>query len=106
MRIRPVDRWLPVRADASCGVPRARVDATLATSRGIIERVAGKLANPDLHLVDPTDALCDADVCHAKIGGNLMYRDDNHLSIAGSRYVWSRIRPRGLRGLAEFETGK
>jgi len=106
MRIRPVDRWLPVRADASCSVPRARVDASLATPRSIIERVAGKLANPDLHLVDPTDALCDADVCHAEIGGNLMYRDDNHLSIEGSRYVWSRIRPRGLRGLAEFETGK
>jgi hypothetical protein len=59
-----------------------------------------------LHLVDPTAALCDANVCRAEIGGKLMYRDDNHLSIEGSRYVWSRIRPRGLRGLAEFETGK
>ena len=106
VRIRPVDRWLPVRPAESCSVTRASVDASLATARGIIRRVAVTLANPDLHVVDPMDALCDADVCHAEIGGNLMYRDDDHLSIEGTRYVWSRIRPRGLRGLAEFETSR
>jgi hypothetical protein len=104
MRIRPIDQWLPVRADASCSVPRAKVESTLATSRSIVARVASALANPDLHVVDPMDALCDAQTCHAQIDGKLMYRDDDHLSIEGARYVWSRVRPRGLRGLAEFET--
>jgi len=99
-----VDRLLPERSAASCSVPRASADASLATARGIIRRVAGALANADLHVVDPMDALCDAQACHAVIGGSLMYRDDDHLSIEGARYVWSRIRP-GVRGLAEFDTG-
>ena len=103
MRIRPMDRLLPVRADGSCSIARATVDTALATSRSIIARAAGSLASPDLHLVDPMEALCDADVCHAEIGGKLMYRDDDHLSADGARHVWSRIQPRGLRGLAEFE---
>jgi hypothetical protein len=29
---------------------------------------------------DPTDLLCDATMCHAVIGGLMVYRDDNHLA--------------------------
>jgi hypothetical protein len=105
LRIRPVDRFLPAPSAASCSEPRASVDAKLATSRAIILRVAEALAHPDLHLVDPLDALCDADACHAQIGGKLMYRDDNHLSSDGAIHVWSKIRPSGLRGLAETGAG-
>jgi len=54
------------------------------------------LNDPDLHVVDPMDVLCDAKECHAMIDGVLMYRDDDHLSINGSKYVWERIRPRDL----------
>jgi hypothetical protein len=106
LKIRPVDRFLPAPSEESCSVTRASVDQSLATSRAIIQRVVAALASPDLHVVDPLDALCDADACHAKIDGQLMYRDDNHLSGDGARYVWSRIRPEGLRGLAEFPYGE
>jgi hypothetical protein len=37
------------------------------------------------------------------IDGHLMYRDDNHLSVDGARYVWTRIGPQGLRGLARYQ---
>jgi len=104
VRIRPVDRLLPERNAGPCSVSRASVEASLATPRDIIRRVAAKLANADLHVVDPMDALCDAKVCHAVIGGSVMYRDDDHLSIEGANYVWSRIHPPHLRGLADIGT--
>jgi hypothetical protein len=60
-----------------------------------------EIADPDLHVVDPVDALCDARRCRAVIGGRLMYLDDNHLSPDGARYVWERIQPRNLRANAD-----
>ena len=95
--VRPVDRWRPARAAASCRNPRAIVESSQAASRELVARAAQALASPNLHVVDPMDALCDADACHAVIDGHLMYRDDNHLSIEGSRYVWSRIEPQEVR---------
>jgi hypothetical protein len=100
LRIRPVDRFLPQRSEESCSEPRARVDASLAESRSIVRRVVAEIANADLHVVDPLDALCDDKTCRVEIGGRLMYRDDNHLSSDGARYVWSKIKPTGVRGLA------
>jgi hypothetical protein len=29
-----------------------------------------------------------------------MYRDDDHLSINGAKYVWEKIRPRDVQELA------
>jgi peptidoglycan/LPS O-acetylase OafA/YrhL len=94
--IRPIDRFLPSRPPGSCTEPRAKVAAELATAQAIVHRVARGIASPHLHVVDPMDALCDDRVCHAVIAGELMYRDDNHLSIEGSRRVWASIRPRNL----------
>ena len=86
-----------------CSMPRARVEQRAATSRAIVARVAHSIRDPDLHVIDPMEALCDEQRCRAVIDGELMYRDDSHLSADGARYVWSRIRPHGLRGLAPFE---
>ena len=103
VRLRPVERWMAAPDPESCSVPRARVEASLATSRAIVSKVARDIGNPDLHVVDPVDALCDAKTCRAVIDGHLMYRDDNHLSVDGARYVWTRIGPQGLRGLARYQ---
>jgi len=65
-------------------------------------RVAAELHDSDLHVVDPMEALCDARSCHAVIDGQLMYRDDNHLTDEGARLVWSRIRPDGLPPLTRY----
>jgi hypothetical protein len=103
VRMRPVEQWMDEPDPDLCTVPRARVDSRAATSRAIVERVARKIGDPDLHVVDPMEALCDRQRCRAVIDGELMYRDDSHLSEDGAHYMWSRIRPRGLRGLAAFE---
>jgi len=104
LRFRPVERWMDAPDPERCSLPRARVESELGTARALVGRVAGAIDDPDLHVVDPMEALCDASRCRAVIEGRLMYRDDNHLSDDGARYVWSRIMPRGLRGLEQPRT--
>ena len=101
VRFRPIERWMDEPDADACTVPRAEVEAEHAQSRAIVAGVAREIADPDLHVVDPVDALCDARKCRAVIGGRLMYLDDNHLSPDGSRYVWARIQPRNLRANAD-----
>lgn len=96
---RPIERVLAKR-EATCGVPRMAVERRQASYRAAISRVVSALADPDLHVVDPMDALCDGRDCHAMIDGKSMYRDSDHLSEAGSLYVWEKIRPRALRTFA------
>jgi hypothetical protein len=98
--LRPVDEWLPAPAPGDCDMARTRVDARQAASRALVRRVARELHDPDLHVVDPVEALCDERFCHAVIDGQLMYRDDNHLTMEGARHVWSRIHPADLPALA------
>jgi len=99
LHARPFQRLLP-KPEVRCSVPRARAERRQASYRAAVSRVARALNNPRLHVVDPMDVLCDAQECHAMIGGMLMYRDDDHLSIGGSKYVWEKIRPRTLRAFA------
>jgi peptidoglycan/LPS O-acetylase OafA/YrhL len=94
--MRPVDSLLRAPARDACDVPRAAVEARQAAYRRVVARVAQTLANPALYVVDPMEALCDRSVCRAVVDGTLLYRDDHHLNEIGSRYVWSRIRPRSL----------
>ena len=93
LHARPFERLLP-EPEVKCSVPRARTERRQAGYRAAVARVVQALNDPDLHVVDPMDVLCDVKECHAMIDGVLMYRDDDHLSINGSKYVWERIRPR------------
>ena len=95
-----IERWMDDPDPDSCSVPRAEVEAAHAETRALVARVVRDIADPDLRVVDPTDALCDAQRCRAVIDGRLMYLDDNHLSPDGSKYVWARIQPRNLRANA------
>jgi peptidoglycan/LPS O-acetylase OafA/YrhL len=101
VRFRPIERWMDAPDPDACSVPRTEVEAAHAQSRALIAGVVREIADPDLRVVDPVDALCDAQRCRAVIGGRLMYIDDNHLSPDGSRYVWERIQPRDLRATAD-----
>jgi len=38
-------------------------------------------------LVDPKARLCTADACRIESGGEALFRDSNHLSVAGAVYV-------------------
>jgi peptidoglycan/LPS O-acetylase OafA/YrhL len=97
---RPIASLLP-EIFVNCSVPRSAVERDQAVYRTAITRVVHALADPDLHVVDPMDALCDARNCHAMIDGELIYRDSDHLNEAGSRYVWEKIRPHELRAFTQ-----
>jgi peptidoglycan/LPS O-acetylase OafA/YrhL len=100
LQARPYELLLPKAAVLTCSVPRVRVEQRQASYRAAIARAVRAVDDPDLHVVDPMEVLCDAAECHAMIDGVLMYRDDHHLSMAGSRHVWEAIRPRDLRVFA------
>jgi hypothetical protein len=101
VRFRPIERWMDEPDADDCSVPRSEIDAEHAQSRALVAQVVREIADPDLYVVDPVDALCDGRRCRAVIDGRLMYLDDNHLSPDGSRYVWARIQPRNLRANAD-----
>ena len=55
-------------------------------------RIAAK--TPGVVLIDPNKALCDERACAVTADGELLYFDDNHLSITGAaRVVESELRP-------------
>jgi peptidoglycan/LPS O-acetylase OafA/YrhL len=53
--------------------------------------IAKKYSN--IHIVDPKDSFCDAKSCYASKDGKILYTDDDHLNIEGSR-----VQARGLIG--------
>lgn len=76
---------------APCAVPRSLVDERQRAYRESVFRVLGR--HPEVWVVDPMLALCDSDYCHAQNAEGMLYRDDDHFSMAGSRYVVSRLAP-------------
>ena len=47
---------------------------------------------PQVHFVDPNQAICDAqNICHPVLNDILLYRDDNHLNDIGSREIGERL---------------
>ena len=53
-------------------------------------------------LLDPRAALCDAAACRIEQGGQALYFDDDHLSLAGAGALLESFAPAAelLRGLA------
>jgi peptidoglycan/LPS O-acetylase OafA/YrhL len=95
VRLRPTDRFRAPKAD--CSVRRSTVEARQRDYRDAIAPVLERLASQRLTVLDPMDVLCDADQCYGMRDGTLLYRDDDHLSIAGSIYLWTGFaRQRGF----------
>lgn len=80
---RPVPLFSRVRR--VCGVPRSQVDARNRAYRQVIFDLKKEFSG--LRVFDPFPYLCDSAACYAMQGGHLLYRDDNHLSAAGSVYL-------------------
>jgi hypothetical protein len=57
---------------------------------------------PSVAIFDPMLHFCDDQECWAIKDGDLLYRDDNHLSLAGSRYIAIKL-VEFIRGLANFQ---
>ena len=84
-------RLLPRAVRQPCGVSRAAYDARNRTFRAIVAQAARRF--PQVKVIDPIPYLCDSNLCTAEKDGHFLYRNDNHLSLYGSRYIASRIAP-------------
>jgi len=80
---------MSVMADGKCVMSRRSVDERQRRYRGIVERLAREF--PNLLVFDPIPLLCDSRWCYATRNGVLMYGNDNHLSVTGSRIVAERL---------------
>lgn len=74
-----------------CAVARRAFDHRNAAYRAMLARVGARV--PALEVFDPTSAFCDASACRVTEGASVLYSDGNHLTIAGSRRVASRLLP-------------
>lgn len=91
-------------------VPQAYLDAMfftssvdIAISRADYERRNARVlrvleelaASPSVDVVRVADAMCASD-CLVEVGGKLIYRDDDHLSIAGAKWLMPALLPRSF----------
>ena len=66
-------------------MPRATVDMQLVEVDRMLRAVVS--SEPRLHLIRTRESLCDGRECAMASGDELLYRDDNHLNLNGSRVV-------------------
>jgi len=71
--------------DDNCRIKKEDVLARQAVYRHAIASV--KKANPALTLFDGMDRFCDSTFCYGKSDGKILYWDDNHPSISGSKLL-------------------
>ncbi len=68
-----------------CGIEKEKFEKYAEVYHSIIRRLAIDFSN--IHVVYPSKYLCDDKNCYAMKGEQILYRDDNHLSYAGSLYI-------------------
>jgi len=81
---------------------RAEVDAWHEPERALL----GQLKLPaNAHVLDLKRLFCNDQACATRLGGTLLYRDDNHLSALGASQVWKALREQEtqLAGLMKTE---
>jgi len=81
----PLGRQAPVACEISRNTDR---DAS-ALMRSTIAQVLKQY--PQVHVIDPNDALCENDVCPIIRDGHSMFKDENHLSYSGSLFLGRHI---------------
>ncbi|MEL7445903.1 MAG: acyltransferase family protein [Pseudomonadota bacterium] len=62
--------------------PRSMYESRAGDIRAAILEIGER---QDVAVVDPSDYLCDAELCRVSDGGTLLYYDDDHLSGAGAQ---------------------
>jgi hypothetical protein len=67
-------------------IAREQLAWTDSIFRGIASR------HPYLHLAWPFDSFCDVRRCSAMRNHTVLYRDNDHLNVAGSRYFGSTLK--------------
>jgi hypothetical protein len=72
-----------------CVEPRELFDRDNQSFMPALESI--QKARPNVRLLPTGKYFCDAEHCKMARDGQLMFRDDNHLTIPGSRYLADRI---------------
>ncbi len=72
-----------------CALPRARIEAERAKTMAVLRRIARRA--PNIHVADPLNLFCDAKMCRPFSGGQVLYKDTNHLSRFGARWFLSAL---------------
>lgn len=91
VEIRPL-RFGARQAKSPCAVPRAAYDERNAGYRAVLAAVLKDF--PAVKVWDPARLLCDEQFCWAMKDGTMLYRDDDHLSLAGSLWLGERFDPK------------
>jgi len=65
-----------------CAVSRSAVEARRREFNQIVQGLITSF--PVLRVIDPATALCDSELCYGAKNGQILYRDDDHLNMAGS----------------------
>lgn len=86
--IRPLYLWGHTSKDP-CALPRPQFEQRNVEYHRIVK--SAEKAFPTVKFVNLHDYLCDQDLCYALKDGVLLYRDHSHLSVDGSRYVFSKL---------------
>jgi peptidoglycan/LPS O-acetylase OafA/YrhL len=84
-----VERPHWIRPAQGCEVTRRDVDERQSAYRAMVRELESQA--PGFTVLDPFPLLCDSLRCRAADGETLLYEDDDHLSIAGSRLLAARL---------------
>lgn len=84
-------RPLEMFSTASCAVSIKEYRERMREYRAILKRAQADF--PTMSIWDPEPLFCDAKICKGSIDNKLMYADDDHLSIDGSRLMAAQFFP-------------
>lgn len=82
-------RWLSTREPPGCSLDRALIDGQYQAFMPDLHRLVEK--DPRIRLLEISKHLCDEKACSMILDGRLVYRDDNHLNIIGSKYIGEKL---------------
>ncbi|WP_051308907.1 acyltransferase family protein [Desulfogranum japonicum] len=80
-----IGRPLAISKDTRCEVAYSEYSARMLQYRSIIKAV--KLQSPQLNIIDPEPIFCSGATCIGILDRFLLYADDDHLSVNGSKIV-------------------
>jgi hypothetical protein len=78
--------WISV--DTNCNMPRREIEERQGSMDRVIDRVAQ--AHPNMLVVDPKMAMCNADECETYIGNTALYKDSNHINAKAATLLAER----------------
>jgi SGNH domain (fused to AT3 domains) len=75
----------PLSGGVKCEMPRQEAELQLNKYWDVVKQTQKKY--PSLQVIELTNLFCTSEICQMANQGVLLYRDNNHLNIRGSRYV-------------------